>query len=209
MVQPFQIHLCWLCPFPRNSIELKFINYLDNAVFFLILAKLNNSLETPLSVPWASVLVADSTTTSRISFYTVLMSWFGQHFHWRVLEYLQIVHISFLFLLQIREGRLQGVGSCLIREYRMVCHVLMGEFSKDFFEVKYAIFQLSILPNYLTDTWLTLQGCRALLIDKDRNPKVRYVHLIMDNSEVDILRASFMLLLSFSHVFSGSRLDWT
>ncbi|KAM3323191.1 3-hydroxyisobutyryl-CoA hydrolase 1 [Capsicum chacoense] len=51
-------------------------------------------------------------------------------------------------LRSIREGRLQGVGSCLIREYRMVCNVLRGEFSKDFFE-----------------------GCRAILIDKDRNPK--------------------------------------
>ncbi|CAN4110529.1 unnamed protein product [Withania somnifera] len=51
-------------------------------------------------------------------------------------------------LRSIREGRLQGVGSCLIREYRMVCHVLRGEFSKDFFE-----------------------GCRAILIDKDKNPK--------------------------------------
>ncbi|KAJ8565728.1 hypothetical protein K7X08_008304 [Anisodus acutangulus] len=30
----------------------------------------------------------------------------------------------------------------------MVCHVLRGEFSKDFFE-----------------------GCRAILIDRDRNPK--------------------------------------
>ncbi|GLT66061.1 hypothetical protein SLA2020_384540 [Shorea laevis] len=48
----------------------------------------------------------------------------------------------------IREGRLQGVGQCLIREYRMACHVLRGELSKDFFE-----------------------GCRAILIDKDRNPK--------------------------------------
>ncbi|XP_015167397.1 3-hydroxyisobutyryl-CoA hydrolase 1-like [Solanum tuberosum] len=51
-------------------------------------------------------------------------------------------------LRSIRQGRLQDVGSCLIREYRMVCHVFRGEFSKDFFE-----------------------GCRAILIDKDRNPK--------------------------------------
>ncbi|XP_056173551.1 3-hydroxyisobutyryl-CoA hydrolase 1-like isoform X6 [Syzygium oleosum] len=36
----------------------------------------------------------------------------------------------------IREGRLQGIGQCLVREYRMVCH-----------------------------------GCRALLLDKDKNPK--------------------------------------
>ncbi|EXB70675.1 3-hydroxyisobutyryl-CoA hydrolase 1 [Morus notabilis] len=51
-------------------------------------------------------------------------------------------------LRSIREGRLQGVGQCLVREYRMVCHVLQGEVSKDFVE-----------------------GCRAILVDKDRNPK--------------------------------------
>ncbi|KAL0547946.1 hypothetical protein IC582_012385 [Cucumis melo] len=51
-------------------------------------------------------------------------------------------------LRSIREGRLQGVGQCLIREYRMVCHVMRGEVSKDFVE-----------------------GCRAILLDKDRNPK--------------------------------------
>ncbi|KAK3430215.1 hypothetical protein EUGRSUZ_E01740 [Eucalyptus grandis] len=49
-------------------------------------------------------------------------------------------------LRSIREGRLQGVGQCLVREYRMVCHVIRGEVSKDF-------------------------GCRAILVDKDRNPK--------------------------------------
>ncbi|WRX20401.1 Enoyl-CoA hydratase/isomerase [Theobroma cacao] len=52
-------------------------------------------------------------------------------------------------LRSIREGRLQGVGQCLVREYRMVCHVMRGEVSKDFFE-----------------------GCRAILLDKDKNPKV-------------------------------------
>ncbi|XP_060190478.1 3-hydroxyisobutyryl-CoA hydrolase 1-like [Lycium barbarum] len=51
-------------------------------------------------------------------------------------------------LRSLREGRLQGAGSCLIQEYRIACHVIRGEFSKDFFE-----------------------GCRAILIDKDRNPK--------------------------------------
>ncbi|CAH9107956.1 unnamed protein product [Cuscuta europaea] len=51
-------------------------------------------------------------------------------------------------LRSIREGRLQGVGTCLMREFRMVCHVLRGEVSKDFVE-----------------------GCRAILLDKDRNPK--------------------------------------
>ncbi|XP_023633585.1 3-hydroxyisobutyryl-CoA hydrolase 1 [Capsella rubella] len=51
-------------------------------------------------------------------------------------------------LRSIREGRLQGVGQCLIREFRMVCHVMKGEISKDFVE-----------------------GCRAILVDKDKNPK--------------------------------------
>lgn len=51
-------------------------------------------------------------------------------------------------LRSIRVGRVQGVGACLTREYRMVCHVMRGEFSKDFFE-----------------------GCRAMLLDKDKNPK--------------------------------------
>ncbi|KAL5724339.1 3-hydroxyisobutyryl-CoA hydrolase [Ranunculus cassubicifolius] len=51
-------------------------------------------------------------------------------------------------LRSIREGRLQGVGQCLAREYRMVCHVLRRDVSKDFFE-----------------------GCRAILLDKDKNPK--------------------------------------
>ncbi|XP_062175217.1 3-hydroxyisobutyryl-CoA hydrolase 1-like isoform X1 [Alnus glutinosa] len=51
-------------------------------------------------------------------------------------------------LRSIRQGRLQGVGQCLVREYRMVCHVMRGEVSKDFFE-----------------------GCRALLLDKDKKPK--------------------------------------
>ncbi|KAL6123933.1 hypothetical protein ACLB2K_076449 [Fragaria x ananassa] len=51
-------------------------------------------------------------------------------------------------LRSIREGRMQGVGECLVREQRMVCHVVRGEISKDFGE-----------------------GCRAILLDKDKNPK--------------------------------------
>ncbi|XP_051123686.1 3-hydroxyisobutyryl-CoA hydrolase 1-like isoform X2 [Andrographis paniculata] len=51
-------------------------------------------------------------------------------------------------LRSIREGRLQGIGKCLVREYRMVCHVMLGEVSNDFVE-----------------------GCRAILLDKDKNPK--------------------------------------
>ncbi|KAM7461020.1 hypothetical protein LguiA_029141 [Lonicera macranthoides] len=37
-------------------------------------------------------------------------------------------------LRSIREGRLQGVGQCLVREYIMVCHFMRGEVSKDFIE---------------------------------------------------------------------------
>ncbi|EPS71046.1 hypothetical protein M569_03711, partial [Genlisea aurea] len=51
-------------------------------------------------------------------------------------------------LRSMRQGRLQGVGKCLIQEFRMVCHVVRGETSKDF-----------------------LEGCRAILLDKDKNPK--------------------------------------
>ncbi|CAK9143393.1 unnamed protein product [Ilex paraguariensis] len=63
-------------------------------------------------------------------------------------------------LRSIREGRLQGVGQCLVREYRMVCHILRGEVSKDFSE-----------------------GCRAILLDKDKNPKWEpsKLELISDN----------------------------
>ncbi|KAA3471873.1 3-hydroxyisobutyryl-CoA hydrolase 1-like isoform X1 [Gossypium australe] len=56
--------------------------------------------------------------------------------------------LTLLLHYQIRVGRVQGVSACLAREYRMVCHVMCGEFSNDFFE-----------------------GCRAILLDKDKNPK--------------------------------------
>ncbi|KAF8700148.1 hypothetical protein HU200_034518 [Digitaria exilis] len=51
-------------------------------------------------------------------------------------------------LRSIREGRTQTAGECLRREYRMASHVVRGHFSRDFFE-----------------------GSRAILIDKDQNPK--------------------------------------
>ncbi|GMP42425.1 hypothetical protein CsSME_00012180 [Camellia sinensis var. sinensis] len=38
-------------------------------------------------------------------------------------------------LRSIREGRVQGVGQCLVREYRIVCNVMDGQVSKDFFEL--------------------------------------------------------------------------
>ncbi|XP_076956250.1 3-hydroxyisobutyryl-CoA hydrolase 1-like [Bidens hawaiensis] len=52
------------------------------------------------------------------------------------------------FLRSIREGRLEGVGKCLTREYKMSCKVLQAVFCKDFFE-----------------------GYRAVLLDKDKKPK--------------------------------------
>ncbi|KAL3815201.1 hypothetical protein ACJIZ3_016469 [Penstemon smallii] len=51
-------------------------------------------------------------------------------------------------LRSIREGRYQGIGQCIVREFRMICHVLRGDISTDFYE-----------------------GCRAILLDKDGNPK--------------------------------------
>ncbi|KAK4397124.1 3-hydroxyisobutyryl-CoA hydrolase 1 [Sesamum angolense] len=51
-------------------------------------------------------------------------------------------------LRSIREGRQEGIDKCLVREFRMVCHVMRGDVSKDFVE-----------------------GCRAILLDKDKNPK--------------------------------------
>ncbi|XP_030967613.1 3-hydroxyisobutyryl-CoA hydrolase 1-like [Quercus lobata] len=51
-------------------------------------------------------------------------------------------------LRSIRQGRLQGVGQCLVREYRIASHVMQGKLSRDFFE-----------------------GFRAILLDKDKNPK--------------------------------------
>lgn len=69
-----------------------------------------------------------------------------------------------IFLRLIREGRVQGVGQCLATEYRIVCHVLRGDFSKDFFE-----------------------GCRAILLDKDRNPKWEPSKLeLVTDTDVDI-----------------------
>lgn len=68
-----------------------------------------------------------------------------------------------VFLRLIREGRLLGVGQCLVYEYRIVCHILQGHHSKDFFE-----------------------GCRAILIDKDRKPKWEPSKLeLVKDSDVD------------------------
>ncbi|ONK72225.1 uncharacterized protein A4U43_C04F17140 [Asparagus officinalis] len=63
----------------------------------------------------------------------------------------------------IREGRTQRIGQCLIKDYRTCCHVLRRELSKDFIE-----------------------GCRAILVDKDRNPKWNPARLdMLDDDMVD------------------------
>ncbi|KAJ0989960.1 hypothetical protein J5N97_008316 [Dioscorea zingiberensis] len=64
-------------------------------------------------------------------------------------------------LRSIREGRLQRIGPCLIREYRMICHIMRKEASEDFFE-----------------------GCRAILVDKDKNPKWEPSRLELINDQM-------------------------
>ncbi|KAJ4954057.1 hypothetical protein NE237_030889 [Protea cynaroides] len=53
-----------------------------------------------------------------------------------------------IFLRSIREGRGQELDQCLIREYRMNCHVMRKTVNNDFYE-----------------------GCRAMLFEKDKHPK--------------------------------------
>jgi hypothetical protein len=52
---------------------------------------------------------------------------------------------SFLLYLRfkIREGRTQTIGECFRREYRVLCHIVQGDFSKDFYEVNISIFKTS------------------------------------------------------------------
>ncbi|CAL9101234.1 probable 3-hydroxyisobutyryl-CoA hydrolase 3 isoform X2 [Musa acuminata AAA Group] len=64
-------------------------------------------------------------------------------------------------LRSIREGRLQGVDRCLTMEFRLCCHILRLEASKDF-----------------------LEGFRAILVDKDRNPKWEPPRLDLVDSKV-------------------------
>ncbi|KAK6935001.1 Enoyl-CoA hydratase/isomerase domain [Dillenia turbinata] len=66
-----------------------------------------------------------------------------------------------LSLKQIRKGRLQGIGQCLIMEYRLGCHAVERKLSNDFFE-----------------------GCRAKLIDKDGSPKWQPSRLELIQDEI-------------------------
>ncbi|KAB2597987.1 3-hydroxyisobutyryl-CoA hydrolase 1-like [Pyrus ussuriensis x Pyrus communis] len=60
------------------------------------------------------------------------------------------------------EGRVQGIGECLVREYRITCHILQGEISKD-----------------------CREGCRATLWDKDKKPKWKPSKLELDGDDRD------------------------
>ncbi|CAL9093080.1 unnamed protein product [Musa textilis] len=72
--------------------------------------------------------------------------------------------------IQIREGRLQGVDRCLTKEFRLCCHILRLEASKDF-----------------------LEGFRAILADKDRNPKWEPSRLdLVERCSISILPRSTM-----------------
>ena len=69
----------------------------------------------------------------------------------------------------------------------MACHIVRGDFSRDFFEVDINIFNTAHFYSrsfYLvvfeeqglyTNIQFLLQGSRAILIDKDQNPMVRII----------------------------------
>jgi hypothetical protein len=65
----------------------------------------------------------------------------------------------------------------------MVCHVMHGDFSPDFFEVNMDIINIFVLYTLLSlhsnisvpNIQFPLQGCRAILVDKDKNPMVQII----------------------------------
>ncbi|KMZ56755.1 3-hydroxyisobutyryl-CoA hydrolase [Zostera marina] len=64
-------------------------------------------------------------------------------------------------LRSIREARTEGIGECLKKEYRITSHILRNHVSKDYYE-----------------------GVRALLLDKDKNPKWEPSRLELMTSEM-------------------------
>ncbi|URE00919.1 Enoyl-CoA hydratase/isomerase family [Musa troglodytarum] len=54
--------------------------------------------------------------------------------------------------IQIREGRLQGVDRCLTKEFRLCCHILRLEASKDFLEVPHSKQAPDVLPSLSSKT---------------------------------------------------------
>ena len=130
--------------------------------------------------------------------------------------------ILFLQTDQTRKApRCCRVGQCLVREYRMVCYVMQGKLSRDFFEVSSYSHIFLLLVSSFEDHLrppLLLQGCRAILWDKDKYPKVDIhsfsVSLVSQISHsiffinIDCcLFFLFHLTLSLSH--SGNPLNWS
>ena len=87
----------------------------------------------------------------------------------------------------------------------MVCHVVRGDFSRDLFEVNIHIFDTAhfhsrsiyilifrgkvSMPNI---QFLLLQGCRAIMIEKDKNPKVQIILYLAHLDEKLLLMVYFI-----------------
>ncbi|XP_030961779.1 3-hydroxyisobutyryl-CoA hydrolase 1-like isoform X2 [Quercus lobata] len=57
-------------------------------------------------------------------------------------------------LRSIRQGRLQGVGQCLVREYRIACHLMQGKLSKDHFEWEPS--KLELVSDDMVDSYFAM-----------------------------------------------------
>ncbi|XP_065636666.1 3-hydroxyisobutyryl-CoA hydrolase 1 isoform X3 [Quercus suber] len=57
-------------------------------------------------------------------------------------------------LRSIRQGRLQGVGQCLVREYRIACHVMQGKLSRDHFEWEPS--KLELVSDDMVDSYFSM-----------------------------------------------------
>ncbi|KAL4178524.1 hypothetical protein AMTRI_Chr13g115480 [Amborella trichopoda] len=73
-------------------------------------------------------------------------------------------------LRSIREGRVQGLDKCLIREYRMSCHALLEKFSQDFYEWKPS--KLELVSEEMVDHYFSKvdkEGWRDLELSPRKN----------------------------------------
>ncbi|CAF1829772.1 unnamed protein product [Brassica oleracea var. botrytis] len=151
-------HLFLLLVFDKNAsfcwlflifflVSLRSLDVIDRCFSRRTMEEIISALEreaTQKPDEWISATIRDLKKASPASLKISLRSVSSS----KCVTYNNGIELTLCMKFQIREGRFQGVGKCLIREYRMVCHVLKREISKDFVE-----------------------GCRAVVIDKDRNPK--------------------------------------